>query len=84
MQVDGTTSHLPSYKNLHVIDAIGAGDSFDAGFISRFIQGKPLLECLGFANLMGALNTTAIGGTGAFADMELIRSKALELFNVKI
>ena len=84
LHVDGTTSHLPAFINPHVVDAIGAGDSFDAGFISRFIQGTPLLECLGFANLMGALNTTAVGGTGAFADMGVIRSKALELFNVKI
>ncbi len=59
----------PAYLNQNVVDAIGAGDSFDAGFISQFIKHKPLDECLDYAALIGAVNTTAPGGTGAFKNI---------------
>jgi len=49
-----------------VVDTIGAGDSFDAGFLHRFIQGADIRECLRFGNLAGALSTTRSGGTEAF------------------
>ncbi len=68
------------YKNEAVVDAIGAGDSFNAGFIYQFIQGKPIEDCLKFANLMGAINTTAAGGTGAFTSREAIEATARERF----
>lgn len=53
-----------------VIDAIGAGDSFNAGFIFKFIQGCSPEDCQRFGNLMGAISTTAPGGTGAFHNYE--------------
>jgi len=51
-----------------VVDTIGAGDSFDAGFLHQFIRGEALEECLRFGNLTGALSTTRQGGTEAFRD----------------
>lgn len=33
---------LPSFLNTEVVDAIGAGDSFNAGCISRFVKGETL------------------------------------------
>ncbi|MBS1841696.1 MAG: carbohydrate kinase family protein [Acidobacteria bacterium] len=51
-----------------VVDTIGAGDSFDAGFLHQFIRGRALNECLRFGNLTGALSTTKQGGTEAFRD----------------
>jgi sugar/nucleoside kinase (ribokinase family) len=74
----------PAFLNEHVVDCTGAGDSFDAGFIHSFILGKEPAECLRFAALMGAVNTTAAGGTGAFSNLETIRRTALERFNCKI
>ena len=50
------------------VDTIGAGDSFDAGFLHQFIRGAKLEECLRFGNLTGALSTTRQGGTEAFRD----------------
>jgi len=38
-----------------LVDSIGAGDSFDAGFVHQFIRGVSIEECLKFANLAGAL-----------------------------
>jgi len=50
------------------VDPVGAGDSFDAGFIHQFIRGAKVEDCLKFANLIGALSVTKAGGTEAFRD----------------
>ena len=51
-----------------MIDPIGAGDSFDAGFIHQFLRGQGIETCLRFANVTGALCATRAGGTEAFRD----------------
>lgn len=53
---------------IDAVDAIGAGDSFDAGFITQYIRGADVESCLRYGNLAGALSTTRPGGTGAFRD----------------
>ncbi|NWJ41890.1 MAG: carbohydrate kinase family protein [Geothrix sp.] len=78
---DGRILSCPPFLNRDVVDAIGAGDSFDAGFVSCFIEGKSLEECLRFGNLMGAISTTAAGGTGAFTDRAGLQAIAKERFN---
>lgn len=78
---EGEAVFLPSFLNREVVDAIGAGDSFNAGCISRFVKGEPLSECQRFGNLMGAINTTAAGGTGAFTDKAKIEAIARNKFN---
>lgn len=72
--------HLPPFLNKNVVDAIGAGDSFNAGFIAKFIQKKPLDSCQEFGNLIGAISTTASGGTGAFKMPGIIKDIAKEKF----
>ena len=71
----------PSFLNNDVVDSIGAGDSFDAGFIHKFIQQRPLHECLEFAALTGAVNTTRAGGTAAFENIHTAREIAKASFN---
>ena len=53
-------------------DVVGAGDSFDAGYIHRFLQGATPEECLEFADLAGAFSTTHEGGTEAFRDRDAV------------
>lgn len=53
------------------IDTIGAGDSFDAGFLHRLGQGASALEAAAFGNLTGALSTLRAGGVQAFRDTAL-------------
>lgn len=50
------------------VDAVGAGDSFNAGFLSRYVRSDDPPTCLWFGNLAGALSTTKPGGTEAFRD----------------
>ena len=69
-----------SFLNDKVVDAIGAGDSFNAGFIFKFIQGFPPEECQTFGNLIGAISTTKSGGTTAFTDYKGTMKIAKEKF----
>ena len=75
---------LPAMLNSNVVDAIGAGDSFNSGFITAFVQGKDLEYCQYLGNLTGAINTTAAGGTGAFTSKEAVEDAALRYFNQAI
>ena len=50
------------------VDTVGAGDSFDAGFLHEYVKGSELPTCLASGNRAGALSTTRPGGTEAFRD----------------
>ncbi len=65
---DGKIIRKEALLNKNVVDTIGAGDSFNAGYIFKFIQGCPPEECQEFGNLTGAVSTTKSGGTRAFND----------------
>ncbi len=81
---EGKSIFKESYLNKNVVDAIGAGDSFNAGFIFKFINDFPLEECQDFGNLTGAINTTAAGGTTAFTNYDDILKIGKERFGYKI
>lgn len=70
---DGSRTELPAFLNTDVVDAIGAGDSCNAGFVTAFVRGLPLEECQRTGNLTGAVSTTAAGGTGAFSSLQAVR-----------
>lgn len=63
MQNNGKKRTVPAYHVTDFVDAVGAGDSFNAGFIHGFVKGKPLKKCLAAGNLAAAVSTTAAGGT---------------------
>ena len=67
-----------------MVDAIGAGDSCNAGFVGAFVKGLPLEACQHTGNLTGAINTTAAGGTGAFTSLEDVREKCFKRFGEKL
>jgi sugar/nucleoside kinase (ribokinase family) len=48
-----------------VVDTIGAGDSFDAGFLAGRLLGWPLERCVRFAVACGSISTRGAGGTAA-------------------
>lgn len=81
---DGSRKLLPAFLNKNVVDAIGAGDSFNSGFVSAFVKGLSPEECQKTGNLTGAVNTTAAGGTGAFTSLEDVRRICKERFGQEI
>ncbi|MFM8322650.1 MAG: carbohydrate kinase family protein [Chloroflexota bacterium] len=48
-----------------VVDTVGAGDSFDAGFVYACLNGWPLARALRLGTVCGALSTRQAGGTAA-------------------
>ena len=62
------------------LDTTGAGDSFDAGFLSAFLSQQPVAECLRYGNACGALSAISIGGTAGQPNQaelqEFLRSNA--------
>lgn len=54
---------------VNVADTIGAGDTFDAGFIYGFLNNWGLEKTLHLANTCGALSTQGTGGTSAQPDL---------------
>jgi len=75
MAITGNERFTASATSVQVVDPVGAGDSFDAGFLHQFVRGADLQTCLVHGNLCGAFSTTASGGTEAFRD-----SKAMHEF----
>jgi sugar/nucleoside kinase (ribokinase family) len=60
----------PAAADADSVDPVGAGDSFDAGFLHQYVRGGSLATCLAFGNLAGAFSTTRPGGTEAFRDRQ--------------
>jgi len=63
---DGGIVRAPGLT-LDVDDTTGAGDSFDAGFLAAWLDGRPLAEAVRWAAVAGSLSTRGAGGTGGQA-----------------
>jgi sugar/nucleoside kinase (ribokinase family) len=70
----------PGYP-VTVIETTGAGDSFNAGFIHKFMKQENWLSCLRFGNACGAIAVTEIGGTGAFINGASLSAKLKNIYN---
>ncbi len=55
---------------VQVVDTVGAGDSFDAGFLYGWLKGWSLERVLTLAGACGSLSTRAAGGTSAQPSLE--------------
>jgi sugar/nucleoside kinase (ribokinase family) len=69
----GQLVRLPAITG-EVMDTVGAGDSFDAGFLTAFVAGSPLEDALALANACGALSARVSGGTDGQPTMEEARA----------
>ena len=74
---DGALAHsgskvtsVPALK-VDIVDAVGAGDSFDAGWVAAVLNGSRTERALAIAAACGSLSTRAAGGTAAQADWDL-------------
>jgi sugar/nucleoside kinase (ribokinase family) len=64
----GHTMRTPGLK-MDVVDTVGAGDSFDAGFLYGYLSGWPLERSLRMGAVCGSLSTRKAGGTNAQAEV---------------
>jgi len=69
----GPVRHETPRVAVEPVDTIGAGDSFNAGFLSAWTRGLAPEICARAGNITGALSTLRPGGTEAFRDRELVR-----------
>ncbi len=79
MDESGFYEH-PGYP-VKVKDTIGSGDSFLAAFLSHFLKGEYIQDCLAFAGAVGALVATKQGGTPEFSLPEIeaiMRTKSFQ------
>jgi len=65
--------------SVHCIDATGAGDAFNGGFLHGYLAEWPLQDCLRAGNICGALATTAAGGSSAIPS----RKKLIQLMRAR-
>jgi len=62
----GETYMVPGYKVSKVIDTVGAGDGFAAGFISGELEGLSIEESVRRGNAVGALGVQAPGDNDGY------------------
>jgi fructokinase len=58
-------------KQISVVDTIGSGDAFTAGYVSEYVAGKPLFSCCYRGNTLGVLAATKKGGMGVITPEEV-------------
>lgn len=66
------------------VDSIGAGDSFNAGFLFYYLQGAEIQQCLEFGNACGALSVTSAGGTATFQNPRQIERDMAEVISYAV
>jgi len=59
--------------NVEVVDTIGSGDAFSAAFVTCWLRGKPLKDCVFFGNALGALVAQTKGATTPIGTDEINR-----------
>jgi sugar/nucleoside kinase (ribokinase family) len=74
---DGCRLVSVSAPVVHVADTVGAGDSFDAGFIYGRLLGWEVSRCLALGAATGSLSTRGAGGV----DAQPTRDEALALLS---
>jgi len=61
----------PGYQ-IKMVDNVGSGMAFSAGFLHYYLNGKPIEDALRFGNAAGALNTTKRGATSYFNKQDVL------------
>ncbi len=78
-QGSGPAVSLPA-SPVNLVDTVGAGDCFDAGFLFGFLNGWDIRRALALAIACGSLSTTKAGGTDGQPDL----AEALRFIETKM
>ncbi len=57
----GQAVSVPAWPVRQVVDTVGAGDGFNAGFIAGHLRGMPVEECMKLGSVIGAYAVTSAG-----------------------
>ncbi|MEN8234924.1 MAG: PfkB family carbohydrate kinase, partial [Actinomycetota bacterium] len=68
--VDGESLHVEAPAVSDIVDAVGAGDSFNAGYLAGILSGEDPAAALRLAVAAGTLSTRSAGGTTGQATRE--------------
>jgi sugar/nucleoside kinase (ribokinase family) len=63
---EGWRHHQPPFAPGELVDSIGAGDAFDAGFLLGTLEGWSLERRARFASVAAGFTITGVGGTETF------------------
>jgi len=76
---DGQFLRVPAVPDVTPVDTVGAGDSFDAGYLAATLWGWDTRQALALGAACGALSTRRAGGTTAQATREEAIAAASDL-----
>jgi fructokinase len=68
---EGLSYYDPGYQ-IELIDTVGSGDAFSAGFVHYYMNGQPIEEALRFGNAAGAMVATTTGATAPIMKGEIL------------
>lgn len=71
----GKRIEVPYFKAEQVLDTVGAGDGFCAGFLSGLLKNGDVVEATRLGNLMGSMVIQAIGDWEALPTWEQVEAK---------
>src|SRR6266498_3176501 len=62
---DGTVTEYPiiQIEGKDIVDTNGAGDAFVGGFLSQYVQGKSIDECIHAGHWLANINIKLVGPT---------------------
>jgi fructokinase len=69
---DGRETYAPGYR-IELVDSLGSGDAFSAGFVHQILRGASLREAVAFGNVLGAIVATQTGATTPIAEDQIER-----------
>lgn len=58
---------------IEMVDNIGSGMAFSAGFLHYYLNGKGIQQAINFGNAAGALNATKLGATTFFDKKDVVQ-----------
>jgi len=70
---DTTVSLAPGFP-VDIVNILGAGDAFGAGFIKGLVEGRPLVACARLGNACGALVVTRHGCSASMPTWEEVNA----------